>query len=93
MSTRIYDYMLLPEQLNILYEKYSILTHEVLDSYVYVCDVYKDGITKKTEFICVQIKKYNEPTIYSKSIDLNIFLEKCFLNKSKEPVSIKKKIS
>ena len=77
MSTRIYDYVLLPQQLNILFDKYDILTYEVLDSYVYVCDVYKDGITKKTEFICVQIKKNGEPTIYSKSIDLLTFLEKC----------------
>jgi len=93
MSTRIYDYILLPQQLNILFEYYSILTHQVLDSYVYVCDVYKDGITKKTEFICVQIKKHDEPTIYSKSIDLNIFLEKCISNEIREPVSMKKKIS
>jgi hypothetical protein len=77
MSTRIYDYNLLPQQWNILFDKYDISTYEVLDSYVYVCDVYKDGITKKTEFICVKIKKYNEPTIYSKSIDLLTFLEKC----------------
>ena len=49
MSTRIYDYMLLPEQLNIyiLFDKYDIFTYEVLDSYVYACDVYKDGTTKK----------------------------------------------
>jgi len=93
MSTRIYDYILLPQQLNILFEKYSILTHEVVDSYVYLCDVYNDGITKKTEYICVQIKKLNETMIYSICMDLNIFLEKCISNEIREPVSIKKKIS
>jgi len=91
MSTRIYDYILLPQQLNILFEYYSVFTYEVVDSYVYVCDVYKDGITKKTEFICVQIKKYDEPTIYSKSIALNVFLEACLSNETKPDVSPNKK--
>jgi hypothetical protein len=90
---RLYDYILLPQQLNILYEKYSIFTHEVLDSYVYVCDVYTCGRTTKTEYICVKIKKLNEPTIHSTCMDLNTFLEKCISNKSREPVSMKKKIS
>lgn len=56
MSQKLYDYILLPQQLNILFKKYSIFTHEVIDSYIYICDVYTDGNTKKMEYICVQIK-------------------------------------
>jgi hypothetical protein len=91
MSTRLYDYILLPQQLSILYEKYSVFTHEVVDSYVYVCDVYKDGITTKTEYICVKIKKLDEPAIHSTCIELHTFLEKCLLNKRNDSVSNNKK--
>ena len=37
MSTRLYDYILLPQQMNILFETYSVFTHEIIDSYIYVC--------------------------------------------------------
>lgn len=91
MSTRLYDYILLPQQMNILFENYSVFTHEVIDSYIYICDICSDTSIKKTEFICVHIKKYGEPTIYSKSIDFSKFMEKCLLNKTIEPVSMNKK--
>jgi hypothetical protein len=93
MPEKIYDYILLPQQLNILFEKYNVFTYEVLDSYVYVCDVYNDGATKKTEFICVHIKEIDKPTVYSNCMDLHTFLEKCLSNKIKHHVSMKKKIS
>jgi hypothetical protein len=92
MSTRLYDYNVLPEQLNILFENYTIATHEVTDSYIYICKVHKDGYTKKTEYICVHVKKYGEPTIYSKSIDFTTFLGKCISNEIKVDISNNKKI-
>ena len=76
MSTRLYEYILSPQQLSMLFENYNITTHEVIDSYIYVCDICSDTTTKKTEFICVHIKKNGEPTIYSRSIDLTTFLNK-----------------
>lgn len=94
MTTRLYDYILLPQQMNILFEKYSILTHEVIDSYIYICDVYKDGYTKKTEYICVKVKKHGEPsTIYCNSMDFAEFMGKCILNKTKVDVSERKKMA
>jgi hypothetical protein len=91
MSTRLYDYVLLPEQLKILFEDYSIFTHEVIDSYIYICDVCTDGIIKKTEFICVHIQKYGKQTIYSNSMDFTTFLGTCISNKIKLDVSKNKK--
>jgi hypothetical protein len=93
MSTRLYDFVLLPEQLKILFEDYSVFTDEVIDSYIYICDVCSDGIIKKTEFICVQIQKNGKPTIYSKSMDFTIFLGQCLSNEIKLDVSNNKKNS
>jgi hypothetical protein len=91
MSTRLYDYILLPQQLSILFEYYSILTYEVLDSYIYACDVCNGGTIKKTEFICVHIKKYGEPTIYSNSMAFTEFMGKCLSNEIKLAVPNNKK--
>jgi hypothetical protein len=91
MSRRLYDYILLPQQMNILFETYSVFTHEIIDSYIYVCDVCNDGTTKKTEFICVHIKKYDEPTIYSNSMNFATFMERSLLIQTKPEVSMKKK--
>jgi hypothetical protein len=91
MLTRLYDYVLLPEQLNILFEDYSVFTDEVIDSYIYICDVCSDGIIKKREFICVHIQKNGKPTIYSNSMDFGELMAKCISKKTIEPVSMKKK--
>ncbi len=92
MLQKLYDYMILPTQLSILFEDYSIITYEIVDSYVYICDVYTNGVTKKTEFICVKIKKYGEPTIYCSSMDLTLFLEKCLIDQRTTHISMKKKM-
>ena len=93
MSARLHDYILLPQQLSILFDEYSILTHEVIDSYIYVCDVYTSGTTKKMNFICVHVKKYNESTVYSSSMDYYTFMGKCLLNNSIKSVKTKQKIT
>jgi len=75
--------MILPDQILALFKEYNIVTYEVVDSYVFLCDVCNDdGFVKKTEFICVKIKKRGEPTIYCNNSDLQVFFAKCILNQS-----------
>lgn len=90
MSTRLYDYVLLPQQMNILFENYSVFTYEVIDSYIYACNVYRNGNTSKVEYICVKIKKMDEPLTIS-CMDFTEFMGKCLSNERKAHVSEKKK--
>ena len=92
MSRKLYDYMILPEQLTLLFTEYNMVTYSLIDSYVYNCDVYSDGNTSKREFICVKIKKHGEPTIYCNSMNFNEFLGKSILNQNNSiEISTRKK--
>jgi hypothetical protein len=77
MSRLLCDYVLLPHQLQILYTDYNVLVHELVDYYIYTCDVYRYGITHKTEFICVKIKAHQD--IYCINVELAKFLDNCIL--------------
>ena len=95
MARILYNYMILPDQIRALFKEYNIFTYELVDSYVFLCDVCNDdGCVKKTKFICVKIKKRGEPTIYCNNSDLQVFFAKCILNQSfilneKNDISIK----
>lgn len=72
-----YDYKILPKQIIKIFAEYSIYTHDLIDSFVFTCDVYSDGCTKKTEYISIKIKKKNETTIYCNNMNFSLFLQKC----------------
>lgn len=74
MPNRLYNYIILPQQVSILFEKYKNFTHDVVDSYIYLCDVYNDGFMKKTNYICVKIKKKGNSTIQCNHMELTLFL-------------------
>jgi hypothetical protein len=83
MARRLYNYMILPDQIRALFKEYNAFTYEVVDSYVFLCDVCNDdGCVKKTEFICVKIRKRGEQTIYCNNSDLQVFFAKFILNQS-----------
>lgn len=75
-----YDYKILPKQIMTIFSDYNANTHDFVDSYVFTCDVYSDGSTKKTEYICIKIKKKNENTVYCNNMNFALFLEKCNSN-------------
>jgi len=60
-----------------IFADFNVNTHDLIDSYVFTCDVYSDGCTKKTEYICIKIKKKNETTIYCNNMNFSLFLQKC----------------
>jgi hypothetical protein len=72
-----YDYKILPKQIMKIFADYTVYTHDLIDSYVFTCHVYSDGCTKKTEYICIKIKKKNETTVYCNNMNFALFLEKC----------------
>lgn len=72
-----YDYGILPKQIMKIFADYNVNTHDLIDSYVFTCDVYSDGCTKKTEYICIKIKKKNETTTYCNNMNFEHFLQKC----------------
>jgi hypothetical protein len=83
MSVRLYDYYILPAQVKILFAYYNTNEYDVIDSFIFWCDVYKDGYMSKKEFICVKIKKPNDETIYCNNMDFEQFIDKClFANNS-----------
>lgn len=78
MSSKLYyDYKILPKQIITIFADYNVNTYDLIDSYVFTCDVYSDGCTKKTEYICIKIKKKNENTIYCNNMNFEKFLQNC----------------
>jgi len=77
MSSRLYEYNILPYQIDLLFEDYDISTYEFIDSFIYLCDVYDYGYMKKKEFICVKIKKRDEASIHCKNMDFEKFIQLC----------------
>ena len=75
--SRLYDYYILPSQIKILFADYNSIEYDVIDSYIFLCDVYKNGYMNKKEFICVKIKKRNEESIYCNNMDFEQFMDKC----------------
>jgi hypothetical protein len=77
--------------MNILFENYSVFEYELVDSYIYACNVYRNGTISKVEYICVKIKKMDEPLIIC-CMDFTEFMGKCLSNERKAAdVSEKKK--